>query len=187
MERIDYWYWNNVFSSEQIKKLNEVIDNNFHQFEPENLGAKLDGKNLKTSTVKLIYYVHVKNFFNNFTDDYTDIVNRKFGYDIFPMRNPDVLHHNIYSSKNYSKYDFHIDAATNQNLDIKLTMLVNLSNEPYEGGEFEIFNTRPYEVKELKPPGNVIMFKSYLNHRVLPVTKGERRTLALFLTGHRFR
>jgi PKHD-type hydroxylase len=59
--------------------------------------------------------------------------------------------------------------------------------EQYEGGQFQLFNTNEYEVKELNIPGNVVMFKSYINHRVLPVTKGQRRTLAIFLKGPKFR
>ena len=187
MRKIDYWYFNNIFSTKEIKELNKIVDDNYHELEPEELGAKNEGVSLKTSTVKLLYYRHVKNYFKEFTDHYCSVVEREFFYDIFPLRDSDVLHHNTYSSKNSGKYDFHDDTATKENLDIKLTMLINLSDEPFDGGEFEIFSGKPYEVKELKTPGNVIMFKSYLNHRVLPVKKGERKTLSLFLHGPRFR
>jgi len=187
MDRIDYWYWENIFTLDQIKELNSTIEDNFYGFEPESLGATTQGKKIKTATVKLIHYYHVKKFFKDFIDDYCSVIEKEFYYDVFPMRNSDVLNYNIYSSADSGKYDFHIDTASKPNLDLKLTMLINLSPEPFEGGQFEIFNNTNYEVEYLKKPGNVIMFKSHLNHRVLPVTKGERRTLTLFLHGPRFR
>ena len=49
------------------------------------------------------------------------------------------------------------------------------------------FNQFEEEVVELNTPGNVIMFKSFINHKVSPVISGERRTLALFLSGPNFK
>jgi predicted 2-oxoglutarate/Fe(II)-dependent dioxygenase YbiX len=43
------------------------------------------------------------------------------------------------------------------------------------------------KIKELNNSGNTIMFKSAINHKVTPVTKGERRTLAIFLYGPAFK
>jgi len=47
----------------------------------------------------------------------------------------------------------------------------------YEGGELQI-NTGQILVPE-KDKGTVIIFPSYLLHRVTPVTKGTRRSLVL--------
>ena len=35
-------------------------------------------------------------------------------------------------------------------------------------------------------PGSAIMFKSHLNHRVLPVTSGTRKSLTMFIFGPKF-
>ena len=42
-------------------------------------------------------------------------------------------------------------------------------------------------LKELDKPGSALMFKSHILHKVTPVTKGERRTLTIFLKGPAFR
>jgi predicted 2-oxoglutarate/Fe(II)-dependent dioxygenase YbiX len=70
--------------------------------------------------------------------------------------------------------------------DIKLTVLINLSLKSYEGGKFCLWRGNETEVKELNTPGNAIMFKSNINHKVYPIIKGERRTLAIFIKGPRF-
>ena len=48
-------------------------------------------------------------------------------------------------------------------------------------------NDEENEIKQLNIPGNAIMLKSHLNHKVLPVTKGERNTLTFFICGPKFR
>jgi predicted 2-oxoglutarate/Fe(II)-dependent dioxygenase YbiX len=66
---------------------------------------------------------------------------------------------------------------------MKLTCLINISTKPYKGGAFHIFNSGPYIVNEFTQAGDVLVFRSYLNHMVMPVESGERKTLALFMEG----
>ena len=80
-----------------------------------------------------------------------------------------------------------MDASPLPHMDIKLTILINLSTKKYEGGSFFIFKGKEKNIKELDEPGNILMLKSYLLHKVTPVTKGERRTLTIFLKGPSFR
>ena len=72
-------------------------------------------------------------------------------------------------------------------VDCKLTLLINLSDEPYEGGQFQIHTeNEPRTIDSYNKSGSAIIFKSHILHRVLPVTSGIRKSLALFLTGPRF-
>jgi len=83
----------------------------------------------------------------------------------------------------------------------KLSVVVSLndSNE-YEGGDFE-FDFRNYEnfddekdrqsrkikCKEIKKVGSVIVFPSFVWHRVTPVTEGTRYSLVGWNLGHPFK
>ena len=186
--KFDYWFWENLYDENKIKQINDIIDNNFQSFEPENLGAKdLQGNRKKSSTVKLINFEKIKTHLNNFKDEFIKTANFEFGYNIFDVKDDTKLHFNIYSSLNKSKYDWHTDTSRSDLYDTKLTVLINLSLTNYDGGQFELFNGEKYEVEKLNKPGNAIMFKSHINHRVLPITKGERRTLTIFLCGPKFR
>src|SRR5210317_714077 len=104
------------------------------------------------------------------------IINEKhFGYNIFDMYNTNVLNLTNYSLINESKYDWHIDTSKEILTDIKFTGLINLSTESYEGGEFQLKTSNNNEtVNEFKQGGDVILFKSNILHRVLPITKGIR-------------
>jgi PKHD-type hydroxylase len=42
-------------------------------------------------------------------------------------------------------------------------------------------------VPELKEPGSLLVFPSYIQHRVTPVTKGERVTISRWLSGPNFK
>ena len=94
---------------------------------------------------------------------------------------------NEYSSQHKGEYGWHCDGSNSPNYDIKFTMLINASLEPYQGGKFFIFgNGGEQEVKELEQPGNVVILKSNIPHRVTPVTKGKRHSITLFYSGPRF-
>ena len=69
----------------------------------------------------------------------------------------------------------------------KFAILINISDSSYRGGDFKVFNNNEYKVHELNTPGNMIMFKSFLNHKVEKVTAGERKTLSFFIKGPSFK
>lgn len=68
----------------------------------------------------------------------------------------------------------------------KLSLVCQLSDpSEYEGGEFQINPGGSILVPE-RTKGTVIIFPSYLVHRVAPVTKGTRRSLVLWVEGPAF-
>ena len=81
----------------------------------------------------------------------------------------------------------------------KLSMTCQLTDgSEYEGGELE-FDFRNYEpplrdeskhvtqCKEILPKGSIIVFPSFLWHRVKPITKGIRYSLVLWHLGYPFK
>ena len=64
-----------------------------------------------------------------------------------------------------------------------MTLLINLSEEVYVGGELIV---NKIAAENFRAPGSVILFKSHLWHEVTPVTVGERITLAYFINGPKF-
>ena len=77
----------------------------------------------------------------------------------------------------------------------KLSCTVSLSDETeYEGGDFEFdFRTtddgsnQPQICKEIKPKGSVVVFPSFVWHRVKPVTSGTRYSLVIWNLGWPFK
>jgi len=183
-----YWYWEKVLHKNEIKQLNKFIDKNYDQLELPEKGAKDKFGNFKkNSLVKCILWKKIKNFLEEPYDKIVHTAKYKFGYDIYDVSNLDMCLLNIYHSSKNSEYGWHIDVNKDDLFDVKLTVIINLSLEEFEGGDFKLFQNDEYVVEQLKTPGNMIMFKSQINHCVTPVTKGERRTLTIFIHGPKFR
>ena len=85
-------------------------------------------------------------------------------------------------------YDWHMDSDVNMAHEPpvrKISMTCLLSHESqFEGGDLEI--TAPGKFAKLKQ-GHAVMFASFLNHRVAPVTKGVRQSLVMWFGGKPFR
>lgn len=94
-----------------------------------------------------------------------------------------------YHASEGGHYDWHGDVDWNEGLlaDRKLSMTVQLSDpSEYEGGQFEFGEVEcPNEYSRVK--GTVLVFPSYLTHRVTPVTKGVRKSLVSWWWGPRWR
>tara|TARA_R110000787_G_scaffold148515_2_gene262437 strand:- start:458 stop:1108 length:651 start_codon:yes stop_codon:yes gene_type:complete len=78
----------------------------------------------------------------------------------------------------------------------KLSVTCSLSDpSTYEGGELEFnFNRPEYKKKdnirkctEILPKGSIVVFPSFVWHRVCPVTRGSRYSLVLWNLGYPFR
>ena len=74
----------------------------------------------------------------------------------------------------------------------KLSVTVNLSHpKDYEGGNFEIKNPQGQELKmplgQLRKRGTVIIFPSFLQHRVTEVKRGTRYSLVQWYNGPEFK
>ena len=105
------------------------------------------------------------------------------GYHLFPINKWDKLLHNRYPSDIQGHYGKHTDGSRSDMYDIKITLLINLSEGNYEGGDLLIKNQNP----NFRVPGSMLMFKSELVHEVTPVTRGERISLTHFFRGPRYR
>ena len=186
---MNYWYWENLLSQKDIVYLNNYINKNYDHYEDTIRGAhnKNTGELLKNTKVKCITLSKIQNKINHILHRAIALAQYEFGYTVFQPLEGDILLYNSYSSKNLGKYDYHIDATDSDKYDIKLTLLMNISQKPYEGGEFRFYDYDELTAKELNKPGNVIMIKSHLFHKVTPVTKGERNTLSYFISGPKFR
>jgi PKHD-type hydroxylase len=85
-------------------------------------------------------------------------------------------------------YDWHMDTDVNMQYEppvrkISMTLLLSPENQ-FEGGNLELM--APGKKVNLKQ-GHAIIFASFLNHRVAPVTKGVRQSLVMWFGGEPFK
>jgi predicted 2-oxoglutarate/Fe(II)-dependent dioxygenase YbiX len=184
MNTSNYFYWNKVLSTEEIKNINSLLDKHKKEKEPSHLKSNVAKK---TSTVYPIKIKFLKEYLKKILNFYIIEANQHhYGYDIFNFNDENELHYNIY--KKGEEYEWHMDAEVLKNADVKLTVLINISDNFFSGGEFNLLTTnKPTVVSELSESGSMIMFNSFFLHKVNPVTKGTRKTLTLFVKGPSFK
>ena len=85
-------------------------------------------------------------------------------------------------------YDWHMDTDVTMQHEppvrkISMTLLLSPENQ-FEGGDLELM--APGKRVKLKQ-GHAIIFASFLNHRVAPVTRGVRQSLVMWFGGEPFK
>jgi PKHD-type hydroxylase len=161
---------------------------------PETEGKVGDSKNnpdIRRSKVRWINGV-----MPDFKDLYLDMV------DMFNVANRNVFGAELWQIHEiqFTKYDFddvgfydwHNDVMWESSNCVhrKLSMSIQLSDpSEYEGGDLEIqpLYLNPPDPTTLRKQGNVIVFPSFLIHRVTPVTKGTRYSLVAWMEGPKWK
>ena len=171
----------NIFNKDQIIEINNIIKSNF-----------IDGKDKfavesnKTSQVRFVSLGKIEKFILPFIDFCITANNNFFGFDLHPLTSLKKLNYNSYEIG--TEYGWHIDAVPGDPVrDIKLTALLNLSEENYEGGELILFRANEIVCGEFNKPGSAIIFPSFINHKVTKIISGKRNTLAIWFSGPKFR
>ena len=121
--------------------------------------------------------------------DYVSSANRAaFGLDITNVWD---IQFTTYKGTEEGHYNWHHDTfwGNPSSYDRKLSIIIQLSDpSEYEGGEFEL--EPQYEAPDkdlLKKQGTILVFPSPIRHRVLPVTKGIRKSLVSWVEGPKWR
>lgn len=108
-----------------------------------------------------------------------------FGFDIDVVTDP--IHYVIYP-ENGGFLTWHLDVGKYRVNKRKISLTVQLSDpSDYEGGDFQIWTGGENFVTVPREKGEIIVFPSFLLHRVTPITKGQRKCLVFWVGGTPFR
>jgi len=174
------------FTPEQVKIINKEIKKTIVEIEPMVYAAS-DAS--KTGIFSQIQCGPIMGLLHPWLYRCQLLNKNIFGYNVYWDFHLDTMHYNEYGVG--GKYGWHIDAGIKDAdesdvivSDMKLTCLLNLSEETYEGGEFYTINDN----KEHKfTSGMGLIINSLIAHKVTPVTKGERKTLTYWGIGPAWR
>ena len=183
-------FWHASLNDNQVNDIINIGD----QFPVTGTGLGFDGStannNLRSSEIR---WINPNDFKSKFVVDllwyYGREANRNaFGFDIDYL--PDIQY-TTYTAEENGKYDWHCDTfwANPTAYDRKLSIVIQLSDpSEYEGGDFEIDpQYAQITADQMRAKGSVMVFPSFLIHRVIPVTKGTRRSLVSWIQGPKFR
>lgn len=95
----------------------------------------------------------------------------------------EIMGHESLQLAEYSQgehYDWHLDLGPGANAKRKLSASIQLTDpDTYDGGDLEFWGGAVAERRQ----GTLVMFPSYMLHRVKPVTRGVRKSLVAWSFG----
>ena len=202
IQKYKYWYFNNVLTKRFCNEL--IAYGNSKRTTKALIGGEAEGtiskkeaRKIRDSNVtfldELWIYKEIHPYLNN--------ANKNSGWN-YQWDWSEPCQFTKYKLNQY--YEWHQDGGGEPYRDSKssnfkgkirkLSMICSLSDPAdYEGGTLEI---QPRDEKDpnkiiicdqLKPRGSVVVFPSYLYHRVKHVTKGLRYSLVMWSIGHPFK
>ena len=148
-----------------------------------NPGGGVDPKK-RITTISWIPFKEMPEMYRDIEKTMLQANNNHFGFD--GMRLTEIAQFTHYLTGGF--YDWHMDndvLGKFQPPVRKISMTLLLSDpSTFEGGELEFMHEgRTAKLKQ----GQAIFFASWLQHRVKPVTKGERKSLVMWFGGPPFK
>ena len=169
-----------LFNIDHIKKLNKTISEHFVP------GSDKPNTNaIKTSQIKFVNLGAIQHLISPFLDFIIHSNTYYYGFDIFQLTGSKKLNYNTYQKD--EEYTWHMDATVRSPIrDIKLTCLLNCSDNDYKGGDLFLFRDKDVKVENFGP-GSAVVFPSFISHKVEKIISGSRATLAIWMNGPKFR
>ena len=192
----EYYYFENAFTDEEIKLIQEEAEK-----VPPQVGKT--GKDGSTSEVFRKSEIRWLNGNQPYTDGDTvhhgddfiwlykklwamvEEANRNvWNFNLSHGR--DAIQHTIYREGG-GHYDWHMDCGAGMQRQRKVSLTVQLTDgDDYEGGELQLWRGQS-SLNAPRGKGTVVIFPSYMMHRVTEVTKGTRESLVLWVGGDHYR
>jgi PKHD-type hydroxylase len=190
----NYILWNNAFTQEELSNIQILCEKeDFNK--AKTVGKGEDCEDHRRSKVKF-FDRNEDNFwiFDRFNNVIDSINNQFYDFDLYGYNS---FQYTIYDSSNNGMYDWHMDTIFGKMPDEMLShstrklSVVMLLSQPYEeftGGEFQL--NLGMEKDALTPTlnkGDIIVFPSFMIHRVKPVLLGVRKSIVIWVEGPKFR
>jgi PKHD-type hydroxylase len=186
----DFYYYKNVFNDSMIKKLEDMVYENY-QFKKGRTGVQelgTDTDSYETNNRDIAYInpaPHSKWLYDLLCPLVLEANQKLFHFDIDVVTDP--IHYVIYPEDG-GHLDWHMDVGAYGVNRRKIATTVQLSDpSEYEGGEFEIWFGGKQSIVVPREKGDVICFPAFCMHRVRPITKGKRKCLVFWTGGRPFR
>ena len=180
----NYYYYNKAFNDQHVGKVEQLVNPSqlangglsiSNQVDNEYRRSKIFW--IKQHRESLWLYTIVAWFIK-------DANSKVYKFNLSSMI--DSLQYTEYHASEEGHYDWHIDLGNGPSSTRKLSIVIQLSDpSEYEGGDLVIKYSKDDTVIP-KGKGNIVVFPSFLLHRVTPVTKGIRKTLVGWIHGPAF-
>ena len=179
-----YWYQNGFSKQELDKIYKEVAE---LPFQEATTFAKTGDKSVRSSSVKWIPQNEQWQWlYERLMQLASEANNELWNFDLISA--PELIQYTEYYASEDGHYDWHQDIGPNEGSLRKVSITVQLSDsDEYEGGDLQIWTGGNSIMDTARGAGVVVVFPSYLMHRVSKVTKGTRRSFVLWVGGEHYK
>ena len=141
-----------------------------------------EDENRDLRDAKIVYIDQQANNLYHILNKIAVSANRHFKYDINGIEKAQIISYEAPSNG----YNYHIDIGPDGTAATRKISMTLMLNDAFEGGEI-CFRSSEEEISRKLQIGEVVLFSSFLSHRVKPVTKGTRHVVVAWFTGPPFR
>lgn len=190
INQTNYYWFEEGFTTDELIQLESQVQQIKSVPGVTESGGQENGEGLdsRSSTIKWVPFSEETKWIYDKIGLLSKIANDEmFNFDIHNM--PEQIQYTEYYSTNKGHYDWHMDLGSTGFMKfrkISVTVQLSDSNE-YEGGDLQIWSGGQQPNTAPKGKGNVVIFPSFMMHRVTPVTKGTRKSFVLWLGGESFK
>ena len=181
VDQTNYYWFENGFSSEEVDKILDLSKN--YEFEQATTISG-DPKSIRNSTIKWMNPSEETSWVYDRLMGCVKEANNVWQFNLYSIL--DDIQYTEYRGGG-GHYNWHIDIGPGAISHRKVSVVVQLSDSSeYTGGILEV-STGSNSLKVSNKKGAVILFPSFLQHRVTPVASGLRKSLVLWAGGKHFK
>lgn len=180
------WYWfEHGFSKEELEKIYKDVGE--IAFRDADIIGGSAPTSIRSSRIKWIPQTpQWKWLYDKLMDYAAQANNDLWHFDLISA--PEQIQYTEYYASENGHYDWHMDVGPGIASGRKVSLTVQLSDfDEYEGGDLELWLGADAIHKAPRGAGNVVIFPSYMMHRVKQVTSGTRRSFVLWVGGTHYR
>ncbi len=188
-------FMDNVFTPNEVDDIDAHCFGDLSDAKVANEGAELN-RGIRESKINFVSRNDENTWiFEKFNQFIYNINQGYYGFDLYGY---DVLQYTVYEGESQGHYDWHSDLLYGKDLGdtlynsttrkLSLVMLLNEPQEDFTGGEFQLNLGRESEATTVEmTKGSIVVFPSFILHRVKPVLSGVRKSLVIWVEGPKFR
>jgi len=195
VQQRSYEYFFNAIGLSKLKELEEYIKENF-EFDYNTGEINPNASSKKTTATNLVqqrksYYIESDEYIINFEDVLNGYIvkanENQFDFDLLDICQFYYFEYGV--EENLKNLDWHMDLANPYPYNERKLSFSLMMNDPseYEGGQLEIWIDSNKTIKIPKTQGGLVIFPSFMPHRVTAITKGVRKSIVGFICGRPFR
>ena len=190
VNQTNYYWFEEGFTPEELLKIETQVAELPFQVAVTEQGGQEKGENLdsRSSSIKWIPFSEDTKWIYDKIGTMAYEANKEmYNFDLNFM--PEQIQYTEYYGTDKGHYDWHMDIGSQGSMPFrKLSVTVQLSGpDEYDGGDLQFWTGGQYPISGPKGKGNVVIFPSFLLHRVTPVVTGTRKSFVLWLGGGHYK